>query len=454
MNITLIHPRLVYEPSQQPLGISYIAAALEESGHIVQLIEGAFTETDEEIAAMVMAFGADLVGISVMISYYSNSLSLAHALKAKIPDIPIVFGGPHPSAVHEDFIKCDPVDYVMVGECEEAFCLFANTFNGANFDPGAIPGLIWKDGCSDEKSAVVKDINSLKWPARHLLPMDKYLHRGYIVSFGMHGGNFNVITSRGCPFNCNFCDHSVFGNNVRCRDNIDVVNEIEYTSKKYNIRNFDVMDDTFTLSKKRVEEFCNELINRNLNLFWACRLRVTGVTREMLELMKKAGCIRFSVGIESVSERVLKATNKKISMEEVCRVLKWAKEFDFLTIGNFMIGNLGDTRETVSESLKFALETKEIDIPSFVMLTPLPRTHVFEVGKKNNWIRSYDWDYYRMNIKDLPIMRNEALSHEDLKEIYAEVAKAVRPKIQDSLKRLHEPRIELYPELTERVIHG
>lgn len=448
MKISLIHPRLVYQPSQQPLGIMYIAAELEKHGFEVQLVEAAFTESDEAVAKRVKEFEADVVGISVMINYFDNALSLATLIKQQNPNCIAVVGGPHASALPEEFLTKRDIDYVMVGECEKEFAKFVSVLSdGKNPKNDSIPGLIWKEGRSKILSAVVDDIDSLAWPARHLLPITSYQHRGYIVSYGMHGGNFNVITSRGCPFRCNFCDHSVFGKNVRYRDTVDVVDEIEYTAKKYKIRNFDIMDDTFTLNKKRIKAFCNEMIRRDLNLYWACRLRVTGVTRELLEIMKKAGCIRFSVGIESVSPKVLKATNKQISMEEVGQVLKWAKQLGFLIIGNFMIGNLGDTWETVMKSAEYAVQSKEIDIPSFVVLTPLPGTEIFELGKQNDWIRTYNWSEYRMNIKELPVMRNEDLSHEDLQELYSNVADMVRPKIQKNLAELHEPRLALYPEL-------
>lgn len=167
----------------------------------------------------------------------------------------------------------------------------------------------------------------------------------------------------------------------------------------------------------------------------------------MIRTMARAGCIRFSVGIESVDERVLKATQKKITVPEVVQALKWAKECGMLTIGNFMIGNLGDDRESVENTLRFALETEEIDLPSYVILVPLPGTAVYELGKQHNWIRSFDWDEYRMNNKGLPLMRNEALSHEDIQELYAKAASAVRPKIQRAFEKLHVPRKQLYPEL-------
>jgi radical SAM superfamily enzyme YgiQ (UPF0313 family) len=153
------------------------------------------------------------------------------------------------------------------------------------------------------------------------------------------------------------------------------------------------------------------------------------------------------VGIESVDERVLKATRKRITIEEVVQSLKWAKEAGMLTIGNFMIGNLGDDRESVAKTLRFALETEEIDLPSYVILVPLPGTPVYEIGKERGWIRSFDWDEYRMNNKGLPLMRNEALSHEDIQELYAEAAAAVRPKILKAFETLHLPRKSLYPEL-------
>ncbi len=210
------------------------------------------------------------------------------------------------------------------------------------------------------------------------------------------------------------------------------------------------MDDTFTLNYARVMDFCEELLSRNLDLFWCCRLRVTGVTREMIRTMARAGCIRFSVGIESVDERVLQATEKRITIREVVQALKWAKEFGILTIGNFMIGNLGDDRESVEKTLRFALDTDEIDLPSYVILVPLPGTPVYDLGKERGWIRSFEWDEYRMNNKGLPLMRNEALTHEDIQELYARAAAAVRPRILKAFETLHMPRKSLYPELTGR----
>ncbi len=452
MRVSLIHPRLIYKPSQPPLGLGYIAACLENAGHEVQFIEGAFTDSDDDIARQVKEFGAQIVGISVMISYYSKSLHLGRKLKEVVPDVPLVYGGPHPSVVPDDFIKEDCVDYVIKGEGEDSFTqIVTEMAERQPFDPTRIAGLAWKGGQAAPDHAVrITTLDRLPWPARHLLPMDQYVHRENTVSFGFHGGNFNIITTRGCPYKCNFCDHSVFGRKTLSRNIKDVVDEIEYTARRYNIRNFDVMDDTFTLNPLRVFELCEEILRRDLRLFWASRVRVTGVSREMLEIMARAGCIRFSLGIESADERVIKYMGKGIKLEQVVHVLRWAKEFDFLTIGNFMIGNIGDDRESVAKTIKFAVETDEIDIPSFVILVPLPGTEVFEIGKRNGWIRSFDWDEYRMNSKDVPLMRNEALDYPDLQELYASAAAAVRPKIRRAFDTLHWPRLKLYPELRNK----
>jgi radical SAM superfamily enzyme YgiQ (UPF0313 family) len=450
MRVSLIHPRLTYLASQQPLGLGYIAACLERAGHEVQFIEAVFYPTDEEVAAAVGKFGAQVVGISVMINYYSKTLSLARLLKAADPNLTIVLGGPHASTVPETFTPFADIDYVLVGEGEESFPLLATALESPeNFDPCLIPGLVWNGGRADiPKATRIMNLDALPWPARHLMPMNDYQHRDYHVSFGMHGGNFNIITTRGCPNICNFCDHTVFGYRISYRSIKDVVDEIQETSRIYGIRNFDIMDDTFTLNYARVMEFCEELLRRNLNLFWCCRLRVTGVTRDMIKTMASAGCIRFSVGIESIDERVLQATQKRITIQEVMQALQWAKEFGILTIGNFMIGNLGDDHESVEKTIQFAVETDEIDLPSYVVLVPLPGTPVYDLGKERGWIRSFDWDEYRMNNKGLPLMRNEALTHEDIQELYAKAATAVRPKILRAFEELHLPRKSLYPELT------
>ncbi len=455
MKISLIHPRLIYLPSQAPLGLGYIAACLEKAGHQVQFIEGAFTPDDETLAQSVKAFNPDVVGLSVMISYYTKALDLARALKSVLPDVLLIAGGPHPSVVPNDFLKDDNIDYVLVGEGEVSLVTMGDMIDKNQFRAEDVPGLRWRRGCANRSQAErITDLDAIPWPARHLMPMTSYQHRGYNVSYGMHGGNFNIITTRGCPFRCNFCDHTIYGHKPYSRSITDIVDEIEFTAKTYNIRNFDIMDDTFTMRKKYVLEFCDEMIRRELGYFWCCRLRVSGVTREMMRRMAEAGCVRFSVGIESVDEGVLKAINKKISLPEVVQVLKWAKEFGMLTIGNFMIGNIGDTRASIEKSLQFSLDTKEIDIPSWVVLTPLPGTEAFKIGKEKGWIRSFDWDDYRMNIKDLPVWRNEALSHQELQDIYQAVAERVRPKVQYAMDVYHEGRRTFYPEYAEKVCHG
>lgn len=449
MQLSLIHPRLTYLPSQQPLGLGYIAANLEKSGHAVHFVEAAFYNDDDLVIDEIIRKGSKVVGISIMISYYGKAFALARQIKQRIPDIIVVVGGPHPSVVPEAFYNEEFIDYVLAGEGEYSFPNLIHALEAQGKEREIlltqVPGL-WQRGGIPSTSNIqrITNLDSLPWPARHLMPMDKYKHRDFNVSFGMHGGNFNIITSRGCPNVCNFCDHTVFGYKPTLRSLSDVVNEIEHVAKTYNIRNFDIMDDTFTLSSERVMEFCEKLLERTMNLFWCCRLRVTGVTRDMLAMMSRAGCIRFSVGIESIDPRVLKATNKKICVEEVVRTLKYAKEFGMLTIGNFMIGNLGDDKESVLTTLQFALNTPEIDLPSYVVLVPLPGTPVFSIAQKNGWIRSFNWDEYRMNSRDLPLMRNEALSHEDVRDLYSLAAKAVRPKIQQAFEKLHKPRIALY----------
>lgn len=449
MRVSLIHPRLIYEPSQPPLGLGYIAAVLEKDGNDVQFIEGAFYETDQDIADALKEFSPDLIGVSVMVSYHTKSLLLADCIKLNLPDIPVVFGGPHPSVLVEEFVSKACVDYVIAGEAEESMRLLAEGLSEpATFDPTEVPGLHWGGGSAKNPMAVpCSDLDTLPWPARHLMPMQRYRHQNNTVSLGMHGTNFNVMTARGCPYTCNFCDHTVFGYKIRYRDLDDVVDEIEEVSTRYNIVNFDVMDDTFTTSRRRVTEFCEKLIERDLKLFWSCRLRVNTVTRELLEVMSRSGCIRFSLGIETVDDIVLANIEKKITVDKVLQVLKWAKDFNMLTIGNFMIGNLGDSKTSVRKTIKFAVETETIDIPSFVVLTPLPGTPVFDIGKENGWIRTYDWDEYTMNTKGMPIMRNEVLTHQDIKELYSEAAAAVAPRIKDTFRKLHDPRVKYYDDV-------
>jgi len=431
------------------LGIGYLAAWLEKSGHEVQIIEGAFYESDEEIIEMVRDFGARMFGVSVIINNFTAALTLTRLAKETLEGVTTVVGGPHPSAVPRQFVDNHYVDFVLTGEGEQPLMMLANLLQGGGSRYGDVPGVWWKGGKSNLDSERMVALDESPWPARHLMEMNKYRHRDYVISLGMHGTNFNIITARGCPGKCNFCDHSVFGRRAIHRSIKNVVDEIQWVSTQYGIRNFDVMDDTFTYNRKRVLELCRELIRRDLNLFWCCRLRADTVTEEMIALMAEAGCIRFSMGIESVEERVRLAINKGNSMDQVNNALIWGKKYGMLTVGNFMIGNLGDDRASVMRSLNYSLENENIDVPSFTVLTPLPGTPVFDIASEKGWIRSFNWDDYRMNTKDLPVMRNEALDFEELRDLYSEVAAAVRPKIEHAMAHKHAPRRALYPELPQ-----
>ena len=241
-------------------------------------------------------------------------------------------------------------------------------------------------------------------------------------------------TARGCPFHCNFCDHSLFGYRLRERSISNVLDEVEEVWDSYRIPNLEIDDDTFTLKLNRVRHFCQGMKDRELShINWSARCRVSGITKEILEMMADAGCVHVSFGIESIDERVLKRIKKRITREQIDNALKWAKEVGLYVVANFMIGNIGDDRESIEKSVNYAIENDDIDVPAFTVITPLKNTEVFDIAERRGWIRNADWDFYDQKTVN---MRNEALDFHELEEIRDQIRLRVRPKVRRCMSEM------------------
>ncbi|HDI46267.1 MAG TPA: radical SAM protein, partial [Candidatus Methanomethylia archaeon] len=268
---------------------------------------------------------------------------------------------------------------------------------------------------------LIQNLDEIPFPARHLLPMDKYTVLGQQTVIG------HVMSSRGCPFRCIFCSSSrIFGRVWRGRSPKNVVDEIEELCDKWKAKHIEFADDTFTLNMKRAEEISKEIIRRGLDIFWACGARVDTLRRELVQWMKKAGCHVIYIGVESGSQRILNLLKKGIRLEQVIKAVKWLKEAGMEITASYVIGTPGETKEEVERTIKFAVKL-DTDFAQFTAMTPYPGTEVYEYAKREGLLLTNDWSKFT-TIK--PVMRTKELSAEEIEKLVSRAYRKfyLRPK--------------------------
>jgi len=378
-----------------PLGIAYIAAVLEEKHEVTILDTQALNLTRDEIKQSIQKINPDVVGITCMTPTIRASLEISELTKEVSDDIITVLGGPHLSAFPKETLTYDHVDFGVVGEGEIVFPGLLTALEGEN-QLNEIDGLVFKKNGEikfNSPKKYVKDLDSLPFPARHLLPNKKYysIHADYPFT--------TLMTSRGCPFNCGYCFRDIFNRKLRFRSAKNVVDEIELCLEM-RFKEIWFYDDVFTFNKKRVAEICSEILNRGLDFKWTAISRVDTVDYDLLKKMKKAGCYRIRYGVESGNQEILDLMNKRITLNMVKKTIKLTKKLGIETLCFFMIGYPGENSEKIKETIDFSIK---ID-PNWVMFSnaiPFPKTNFLELAYKKGLLKDRNyWDKFVLNKTD------------------------------------------------------
>ncbi len=357
-----------------PLGISYLASSLRQAGHEVTLIDCTFLEKEEALRR-ALAARAEVVGIYCMVTMLDECLRFARNLCGQTRLL--VAGGPLPTCDPEPFL--DDFDVVVVGEGEQTLLDLLSAYaHGA--DLKSIAGIVFQPKPQTGETEAVhtgarpftRDLDSIPFPARDLLPNQQYIQYGkkkygYSIT--------TVMSTRGCPYRCEFCSNVVFGGSYRERSPGNVVDEIEEAlAAGYDRISF--ADDVFTMKKERVRKVCDEILRRGLHFKWECLGRVDSVDAPTALIMKQAGCARIYFGIESADEDILEIMNKRITPEQARQAVITAHEAG-LEVGAFFIAFYpGDTDETVLKTLRFA-GSLPLDYLGLSMPYPLPGTALY-----------------------------------------------------------------------------
>ena len=248
------------------------------------------------------------------------------------------------------------------------------------------------------REAPVPNIHALPRPARELLPNQHYRYL-----FSTRRGFGTMITSRGCPFRCSFCDKSVSGSRWRARKAADIVDEMAFMRQQHNIRFINFYDDNFLLHRQRVMDICHELIRRKVDVEWKCEGRVDAVDRELLTLMRKAGCRVVAYGVESGNAESLELLRKDISVEQSVQAFALTKEAGLRSLAYMILGVPGEDRQTVQKSIDFTHQIGA-DYVQFSSLTIMPGTPLYAMGHASSASikNPLDGDLNRKTLSDLP----------------------------------------------------
>jgi len=372
-----------------PLGISYIASVLEKAGHDVKIIDiVALNLSTEEVQHLMCEFMPDVTGITAMTPTIHGALETARI--AKENGSITVLGGPHLSVFPQETLSYPFVDFGVNGEGESVMLeLVERLAQGLESDD--VQGLIYrKNGivCVNP-SMIVNDVDSLPFPAYHLLPMARY---SSII--GLHPVS-TMISSRGCPYQCHFCFKQPSDKNIRFRSPERVVDEMEFLVDRYGIKEIMFYDDVMTAKRSHVVGICEEILRRGLKVKWEAPARIEHVDESMLALMRKSGCIRLRYGVESGDEGILKLMNKGITLEQVKNVFRITKKAHIEDFAYFMIGYAHETPDTLQRTIDFALEL-DPDLVMFTVVTPLPKTPLYDLARREGLVSSDYWQEFTL----------------------------------------------------------
>jgi radical SAM superfamily enzyme YgiQ (UPF0313 family) len=365
-----------------PLGLAYLAAVLEKEGLDVRITDGSRGLSMAEVLAELKAYDPNIVGISCTTPTFLDAIELAETVRGTFPKAIIVLGGAHVTAIPQEAMLEEVFDVGVISEGEMTFLELVEGIEDKGsqeaVDLGQINGLAYREGgrvVLTPPRDRIKDLDSLPHPARHLLPpLSEY--RPTPASYRKLPAAV-MMTSRGCPYGCTFCDRGVFGNYVRAHSPERVLAEIEELLGRYGAREIRFFDDTFTINRKKVEKICEMIIERGLRFPWTCLTRVNTVDKGLLRLMKEAGCWQVLFGLESGDPRMLDNLNKGSSVEQNSQAVQLALEAGLGVRGDFIIGTPGETMESLENTLDFT-KRSGLDYAHFNKFVPYPGTELYE----------------------------------------------------------------------------
>jgi len=438
MKILFIYPGNI--STEQPLGLLYISAVLKKNGHKTTLFHltpykleksiGLNYRCKRDLIKKIKSFKPNMIGFSVSSTEYPFSLELAKLIKKNF-DIPIVFGGPHPTVDPLNTIEEDCIDVVCIGEGEGAIAqLVTNMEEGKSIVN--IKNLWVKNNgkiFKNDVSPLIQNLDALPYPDRELIGNKFYIENRY--------GSISFITGRGCPFQCSYCINTHVrnlyknrGQYIRFRSVKSIIKEIKETVKRYKNRTVVFSDDTFTLDKQRTIEFC-DIYKKEIGLPFLCQTRANVVDGEVLKVLKDAGCELVSFGIESGNDFIRNGVLKRgMTNETIVTAFKLAKDVGLKTGSFNMIGIPFETEKEIWDTININRIVNP-DLLHCTVLMPLKGTEIGRLCERNGWIKEkISESYYTTVTQELPTISSQKLfAYQLLFELYVRLPKKYYPLV-------------------------
>ena len=395
------------------LGLLMLGAVLREAGHHVHIVDASALGRDyQDVLEEIKRFKPDVIALTAVTPSIIKTVNLAEKIKKTWSSVPIVIGGPHFTAIPEQTLLDYPVfDFGVVGEGEATLKELVEAL-AAQRSPLEVSGVVFRGNGKVIFGAprpVIKDLDSLPFPAWDLLDgFPRHYHPALFKYKKLP--STHVITARGCPNKCIFCDTSVFSRQIRFHSSEYVLEMIGYLVNRFGVREIVFEDDQFLIKKERVAEICGGFLKAKWGISWCCSGRVNSVNDlELLRLMKRSGCWQINYGIESGNQEILNSAHKGITIAQIERAVGLTHEAGILSKGYFILGLPHETQKSITNTIHFAKNLPLNDMSAFI-LTPFPGSEMYDVAGEYGTIEK---DFEKMNLLDVVYVPN-GLSKENL----------------------------------------
>lgn len=398
--------------STQPLGLAYVAARLRQEGFRVEVIDGySLGMSAAAVREAIAASRPDIFGVSSLTPQWPDAAALAAIAREVDPGLTVVVGGPHVTALPLEAVATAGVDIAVIGEGEEAMVELCRVVaDGGRFED--VAGIvISRDGQGVATAARERnyDLDRIPFPAHALLPGTEFYNP--FPSWGKGGNYSSMISGRGCPYDCSFCDVTAQqGKRYRLRSARNIVDELTWLKQTYAIKTFSFRDPSVVCKRSRLLEMCRLMDQRGLDMAWTCSARANEVDREMLTVMKQAGCRLVQYGIEVGNPGLLQKI-KKVTREQVVAAVRDTRLAGLAAHGYFLFGFVDETPENIEETIAFALEL-DLDSAGFGLMVPFPGTAEFERYEQEGRLLTRDWGDY--DVLGKPVYNHGRISYEQL----------------------------------------